>query len=156
RLITEFGATDLGSDLTRSTAEFDQHLLGWQYWAYKNWHDPTTSAGSGVQGLFGNDADLSSAKTAKLQILERTYPQFTAGTPTALSFDPASGAFSYSYTPRAAGGPTQIYVPLALHYPKGYSVSVSGAQVTSAPGAALLTLQNQAGAVTVKITLTAN
>ena len=156
RLITEFGATDEISDLTRSTGEFEQQLLGWQYWAYKNWHDPTTSAGSGAQGLFTNDADLATAKTAKLQVLERAYPQFTAGTPTALSFDPDSGAFSYSYTPRSAGGPTQIYVPLALHYPKGYSVTVSGAQVTSAPNAALLTLQNQAGASAVKITLTAN
>ncbi len=155
RLLTEFGATDLLSDLSRSTTEFDQHLLGWQYWAYKNWHDPTTSAGSNAQGLFTNDADLSTVKSDKLKLLERTYPQFTAGTPTALSFDPVSGAFSYSYTPRTAGGPTQIYVPLSLHYPNGYSVTVSGAQVTSAPNAALLTLENTAGATTVKVTLTA-
>lgn len=155
RLLTEFGATDLLSDLSRSTAEFDQHLLGWQYWAYKNWHDPTTSAGSNAQGLFTNDADLSTVKTDKLKLLERTYPQFTAGTPTALSFDPDSGAFSYSYTPRTAAGPTQIYVPLSLHYPNGYSVTVSGAQVTSAPNASLLTLENTAGATTVKVTLTA-
>ncbi len=155
RLLTEFGATDLLSDLSRSTAEFDQHLLGWQYWAYKNWHDPTTSAGSNAQGLFTNDADLSTVKADKLKLLERTYPQFTAGTPTALSFDPDSGAFSYSYTPRAAAGPTQIYVPLSLHYPNGYSVTVSGGQVTSAPNASLLTLENTAGATTVKVTLTA-
>ncbi|MDB5973879.1 MAG: endoglycoceramidase, partial [Nevskia sp.] len=155
RLLTEFGATDLISDLTRSTAEFDQHLLGWQYWAYKNWHDPTTSAGSNAQGLFTDDADLTTVKTDKLKVLERTYPQFTAGTPTALSFDPDTGAFSYSYTARSAGGPTQIYVPLSVHYPNGYSVTASGAQVTSAPNASLLTLENTAGATTVKVALTA-
>lgn len=155
RLLTEFGATDLISDLTRSTAEFDQHLLGWQYWAYKNWHDPTTSAGSNAQGLFTDDADLSTVKTDKLKVLERTYPQFTAGTPTALSFDPDTGAFSYSYTARTAGGPTQIYVPLSVHYPNGYSVTASGAQVTSAPNASLLTLENNTGATTVVVTLMA-
>jgi endoglycosylceramidase len=153
-LVTEFGATDQLDDLTRSTREFDQHLLGWDYWAYKNWSDPTTSAGSGAQGLFSNDADLSTVKTAKLRVLERAYPQYTAGTPTALSFDPATGAFSYSYVPRAAGGPTQIYVP-ALHYPRGYSVIVSGAQVASAPNASLLILQNLPGATQVSVRLTA-
>jgi endoglycosylceramidase len=156
RLITEFGATDLISDLTRSTAEFDQHLLGWQYWAYKNWHDPTTSASSAAQGLFADDADLATVKADKLAVLQRTYPQFTAGTPTALSFDPDSGAFSYAYVPRQADGPTEIYVPVAEHYPKGYSVTVSGAKVASATNASPLILENIDGATSVTVSLAAN
>ena len=156
RLITEFGATDLVSDEARSTTEFDRHLLGWIYWAYKNWHDPTTSASTAAQGMFADDADLSTVKTGKLAVLARTYPQYTAGVPTALSFDPDTGAFSYSYVPRAAGGPTEIYVPLAEHYPKGYTVSVSGAKVTSAANAATLVLENVDGATAVTVSLTAN
>ena len=31
--------------------------MGWTYWAYKHWDDPTTADDS--QGLFTDDADLS-------------------------------------------------------------------------------------------------
>src|SRR6185295_8296986 len=95
--------------------------------------DPTTeSQESGAQSLFADDTDLSSVKVDKLKMLERTYPQATAGIPVSLSFDPDTAAFDYKYTPRAAAGPTEIYVPVALHYPQGYKVAVTGARVTSA------------------------
>src|SRR3546814_18351043 len=62
-LPTEFGATDDVDILRQATALADQHLIGWQYWHYKNWADPTTqSQGSGAQGLFNDDADLSTVK----------------------------------------------------------------------------------------------
>ncbi|MGH8444000.1 MAG: cellulase family glycosylhydrolase [Solimonas sp.] len=151
-LLTEFGATD-DLDVLRQTTELaDAQLIGWQYWHYKNWADPTTaSQGSGAQGLFADDADLTTAKTAKLRILVRTYPQATAGIPLELSFDPDTAAFHYRYTPRAADGPTQIYVPLALHYPNGYQVTVTGARVRSAANAGLLELDNEAGASEVSV-----
>jgi endoglycosylceramidase len=150
-LITEFGASDDLADIAHVTATADGHLSGWMYWHYKEWADPTTeSQTSGGQGMFADDADLSTVKMAKLMILERTYPQATAGLPEALTFDPDSGAFHYRYAPRAAAGPTEIHVP-AIHYPNGYAVTVTGADVTSAPGAQTLTLQNQAGATEVDI-----
>ena len=31
--------------------------MGWTYWAYKHWDDPTTADAS--QGLFADDADLA-------------------------------------------------------------------------------------------------
>ncbi|HET8883210.1 MAG TPA: cellulase family glycosylhydrolase [Solimonas sp.] len=156
-LLTEFGATDDPDILRQTTALADAHLFGWQYWHYKNWADPTTqSQGSGAQGLFTDDADLSTVKLDKLRILERTYPQATAGIPEELSFDPDSGAFHYRYTPRAANGPTEIYVPVALHYPNGYRVEVSGATVASAPDATLLLLDNDDGANEVTVDFTAN
>ncbi|NGY04800.1 cellulase family glycosylhydrolase [Solimonas terrae] len=156
-LLTEFGATDDLELLRQTTALADEHLIGWQYWHYKNWADPTTqSQGSGAQGLFTDDADLSTVKPDKLRILERSYPQATAGIPEELSFDPDSGAFHYRYTPRAAGGPTLIYIPLSTHYPNGYHVEVSGATVVSAPNAGQLRLDNLAGANEVTIDLTAN
>jgi Glycoside hydrolase family 5 C-terminal domain len=91
--MSEFGATDNLTALAIDTAVADRHFTGWMHWAYKTWRDPTTA--DQAQGLFLDDADLASAKPAKLRTLVRTYPQATAGTPLALSFDPATGAFSY-------------------------------------------------------------
>ena len=68
-------------------------------------------------------------------------------------FDSATKAFSYSYTPACAGGPTEIYVP-KLHYPTGYAVNVSGAKVTSAAGASLLTFEADADATEVSVQVT--
>lgn len=151
-LLTEFGATDRLDVLNQVADLADQRLVGWQYWAYKNWRDPTTeSQTSGGQSLFARDDDLASVKLDKLRVLSRCYPQATAGIPLELSFDPDSGAFSYRYTPRAAGGPTEIYVPVALHYPRGYAVSVSGARVVSAPDASPLLLENSAGSTQVQV-----
>ncbi|MBI2383828.1 MAG: cellulase family glycosylhydrolase [Gammaproteobacteria bacterium] len=151
-LITEFGASDDLADLEQVTRQADSQLTGWQYWHYKEWGDPTTeSQESGGQGLFRDDADLASVKLDKLRVLERTYPQATAGIPLELSFDPADGEFFYRYQPRPAAAPTEIYVPVALHYPKGYTAEVQGAQVRSAADAPLLLLENVAGATEVTV-----
>ncbi|HSW12207.1 MAG TPA: cellulase family glycosylhydrolase [Solimonas sp.] len=154
-LLSEFGATDELQVLGEVTAEADERLVGWQYWQYKNWRDPTTeSQGSSAQSLFTDDADLTTAKTEKLRVLVRTYPQATAGVPQSLAFDPGTGEFNYRYTPRAAGGPTEIYVPLALHYPQGYVLEVSGARRLSAADAGLLQLENLPGATEVTVHIT--
>lgn len=142
-LLTEFGATDRLDVLRQVVDDADHHLMGWQYWQYKNWRDPTTeSQGSGAQSLFVNDADLGSAKRDKLRVLVRTYPQATAGIPQALRFDCDSGAFHFRYRPSAVQATTDIYVPLTLHYPRGYRAEVQGATVVSAPNAGLLQLRN--------------
>ncbi len=153
-LMTEFGASDDLALIRRVTAQADARLIGWHYWHYKNWRDPTTqSQGTGAQGMFADDADLGSVKLEKLKLLERTYPQATAGIPVAMSFDPDTAVFSYRYTPRStATAPTEIYVP-SLHYPQGYVVEVSGATVTSAPNANRLLLANIAGASEVSVTV---
>lgn len=153
-LLTEFGATDRLDVISQVADLADERLIGWQYWAYKNWSDPTTeSQASGAQSLFVHDDDLSSVKLDKLRVLSRTYPQATAGIPKALSFDPDTAAFSYRYTPRPATAPTEIFVPRALHYPSGYTVTVSGARVISAVDASPLLLENLAGATEVTVTL---
>jgi endoglycosylceramidase len=154
-LITEFGASDDLADIADVTSQADGQITGWMYWHYKEWADPTTeSQTSGGQGLFHDDADLSTVKVAKLKILERTYPQATAGIPLQLSFDPATGEFHYRYTPRAAAAPTEIYVP-ALHYPSGYDAEVAGARILSAPGATRLLLENLPDAQEVRVTIRA-
>jgi len=154
-LLTEFGATDEPVLLKRVTRLADEQLIGWQYWHYKNWSDPTTqSQGSGAQSMFEDDTDLSTAKLDKLKILSRTFPQYTAGIPVALSFDPDTAEFRYRYTPRAASAPTEIYVPVTLHYPQGYLATVGGATITSQPNAPRLLLQNNTGASEVSVTVT--
>lgn len=142
-VVTEFGATDDLALLRRVTALADANLVGWQYWAYKEWGDPTTqSQDSGAQGLFTDDADLASVKRDKLAILERTYPQATAGIPQSLAFDPVSGEFEYRYITQPAGADTEIHIP-AQHYPGGYEVEIAGAQAISAPDASPLKLRNE-------------
>jgi len=141
-LLTEFGATDELPVIAEVTAQADAALVGWHYWQYKNFQDPTTeSQGSSAQSLFADDSDLSTVKLDKLKLLERSYPQATAGTPLELSFDPATADFRYRYSAGPASAPTEIHIP-KIHYPDGYVVEVTGARVISAPGASTLQLQN--------------
>ncbi|MEU0314942.1 cellulase family glycosylhydrolase [Nocardioides sp. NPDC006273] len=126
-LMSEFGATDNTELLAIDTAAADDHFASWMHWAYKHWDDPTTA--DGRQGMFADDADLSTVKTEKLRTLVRTYPQATAGTPVDLSFDPATGEFSYTYEPAAdIDEPTEIFVS-PIHYPSGPDIAVEGGRV---------------------------
>jgi len=153
--MTEFGASDDLTILRATAAAADASFTNWFYWHYKNWTDPTTqSQGSGAQGLFADDSDFASVKLDKLRILERSYPQATAGLPQALSFDPDTGEFTYRYTPRPARGPTEIHLPLALHYPQGYDLELSGARRLSAADAGSLLLENLPGATEVTVHIT--
>jgi endoglycosylceramidase len=150
-LLSEFGSSDDVGDIARMTSLADQHLVGWTYWAYKAWSDPTGSPGH--EGLFTNDADLSSLKQAKADVLIRPYPRAVAGVPTSLSFDPTAHVLDFSYTPRPAGGPTEIVVP-ARQYPAGYRVTVKGARVVSVPNASILELVADPGAGSVVVSVT--
>jgi endoglycosylceramidase len=93
---------------------------------------------------------------ARAAVLARTYPLATAGTPMSQSFDPSTGAFALTYrVDHAVHARTEIMVPLAYHYPRGYDVTVRGARVTSRPDAQLLTLVNDRAASTVTVTIVA-
>jgi len=147
-LTTEFGGSDDLADLTRVTTEADQHLLGWMYWSYKTWNDPTS--GGGAESMFANDADLSTLKQTKADVLIRPYARAVAGTPLAMGFDPSTKVFHLSFSPHAAGGPTEVFVP-ARQYPQGYAVRLSGARVTSARNASDLQLVADPGASRVDV-----
>jgi endoglycosylceramidase len=70
----------------------------------------------------------------------RTYAQATAGQPRSQSFDPTTGSFRFAYVPdHTITAPTSIVVP-AEHYPAGYTTTVEGGVVTSAPDAGRLTV----------------
>ena len=127
-LMTEWGATDDVNAVGIDADVADEHQMGWMYWAYKHWDDPTTA--DSAQGLFANDVDLSSVKTDKLRQLVRTYPQATAGTDLTYDYDPATGHFTMSYrADPAIAAPTRIFVS-PLTSPHGFDVSTSAGTAT--------------------------
>jgi endoglycosylceramidase len=158
-LLTEFGSTDDLAVIQRLVDDADQHMVGWEYWAYCGCQDPT---GSPQAEPLVNDPSRppigSNVRWAKLGVLERPYPQAVAGTPSSISYDTASDVFQLSYsTARASadgsfpgGSETDIYVP-PVHYPAGYSVQVTGAAPISAPGASLLRLASCDGATNISV-----
>jgi len=134
--VSEFGATSSVALLDRLTAEADQSLVGWTYWAWKHYRDPT---GSGDEGLVMSNGKLRSTALA----LDRTYPEAIAGRPTSLSFNPTSGAFHLVYAPdHAVHAPTVIFVPTQVHYPDGYCARTSGGTVVSKSDSELLEVKN--------------
>jgi endoglycosylceramidase len=142
-LLTEFGATD-DLEVLRRVVEFaDEAGHGWQYWQYKTYFDPTTSARTspGASGDAESMVDESGAvKAEKVAVLARAYPERIAGSEATWSFDPDRHALSLRYRAGAREG-TVIRLPLAVHYPRGYRVRARGARVVSRPGAARVRLR---------------
>jgi len=148
-LLTEFGATTDAADLGRITADADSHLVGWIYWQWLNYDDPT---GSHTSGLWPPTPPTQTM----LEVLARTYPAAIAGKPMTTSFDPASGRFTLKFEadPRIAE-PTVVFVPIAMHYPHGYCATATGARITSAPDSGDVDILNGAEASDVTVTITA-
>lgn len=149
-LLTEFGATTDAADLGRITADAEAHLVGWMYWQWLDYDDPT---GSHTSGLW----PPSPPTAAQLEVLDRTYAAAVAGTPTSTSFDPSSARFTLAYrADPTITEPTVVTLPLAEHYRDGYcATTTGGASVTSAPGAAHLDVVNGPNAADVTVTVTA-
>jgi len=134
--VTEFGATSSPALLTSITADLDAAEVGWAYWAWKYYGDPT---GSAAESLVMADGHLRSTAL----VLSRTYPQAVAGVPISFDFSPSTGVFHLAYVPdHRIHAPTVIFVPTEIHYPHGYCARASGAKVTSGPGSDALKVQN--------------
>ncbi len=166
-LFTEFGATDDLTQLSAVVEAADQANQGWLYWAWYSTEPtgdparPTTEVSTPQEGFIVDPAlppDESNLKADKLTVLDRPYPYFTAGTPQSWSFDTTTRTFSFSYSTSPVGGaasatgPTVVVLP-ARTYPGGYQATVSGAQITSAPGSRILTLEAHPGIQTVELTV---
>ena len=148
-MMSEWGATDNLRAIEIDAAVADEHLMGWLHWAYKRWDDPTTA--DDAQGMFADDADLTSVKTGKLRKLVRTYAQAVAGVPTAMSFDAENGDFRLRYRPDSGiAAPTEIFVS-PLHYPGGYRVQVVGGTAERQPGRMVHVTPSSDAPVTVTI-----
>jgi endoglycosylceramidase len=144
--LSEFGATQNRVLLTRITGYADLLQLGWAYWAWKRYDDPTGSQGEALVSASGGLGPGA-------PVLSRTYAEAIAGTPVSTSFDPRSGAFSLVLAPNAgARKPTLISVS-HLHYPHGYCTTVDQGRILSVPGADELLVANDPGSsqVTVKV-----
>jgi endoglycosylceramidase len=131
------------------TAQANALLVGWTYWSWRYYADPT---GSAAESLLMADGRLRS--TAR--VLSQAYPMAVAGRPTFMSFDPTTGHFELGYVPDGTmRTPTVIFVPTAIHYPAGYCVRVSGGKVVSSSGSVLVEVRNLRHSRAVTVSLTA-
>ena len=136
----------------------DQRLISWAMWAYTGVGDITTTGSGNKEALVYDPAKPpvgDNVNTSSLQTLAVPYPQAISGTPKAWSFKDGTFTFSYSTAKVdgsgsfAAGSLTTISVP-AVEYPNGYTVSVTGGHVVSAPEAPQLVVASDDGATTVE------
>ena len=146
-VVSEFGASSDPAFLRLVADQFDDHLTGWIYWAWKYYGDPT---GSAAESLVMASGRLRSTA----EVLSRPYPEAVAGRPTLVSSDPSTGAFDLAYVAnRAVRAPTVVYVPTDLHYPGGYCARATGARVVSPSGSTLLRVVNDARAKQVTVSV---
>ena len=126
-LVTEFGATDKLDVIGRVLDGADAVRVGWLYWQYKTYRDPTTSAATE-----GPDAESivtpgGSVKAAKARALARPYPMRIAGRRARWRYGAADGRFTLGWT-AARGADTVVAVP-RLAYPHGFTVRAHGVRV---------------------------
>ena len=147
--VSEFGASSNATLVGSFTAQADRRLVGWSYWSWKYYRDPT---GSSAEALLAPDGQLRSTASA----LARTYPIAVAGTPLTMSFAPSTGVFHLVYRTKAkVRADTVVFVPTRVHYRGGYCVHASGAEVVAGQGTELVELANTRSARHVSITITA-
>ena len=137
RILNEFGASANPLDVTLATRLADEQFVSWIHW-------------HGAEARSATDSVLPDEVESQLV---RPYPQATAGTPGELRYDPASGDFSYTFTPDPAiAAPTSIVVP-ARAYPTGYEVDVRNGVVTSGEAAGRVTVEADGSGRPVTVTL---
>jgi endoglycosylceramidase len=147
--VSEFGATSNVALLGQLTGQADRSLVGWTYWSWKYYGDPT---GSADEALVGPDGRLRPTARG----LARTYPEAVAGKPTSVWFDPSTGGFRLTYTPdHAVHAATVISVPTRIHYPSGYCARVSGGSIISGLDSQLLEVANGPTGHSVVVSVTA-
>ena len=147
--MSEFGATRDRALVQQLTEAADPYALGWAYWSWKYYDDPTGSADEALVGLHGRLSPTAAALSA-------TYAQAIAGTPMSVSSTPLSGQFDLLYAPTpGTGAPTLLDVPGSRLYAHGYCTLVQGGSIESPPGARHLVVANTAGATRVDVTVSA-
>jgi endoglycosylceramidase len=158
-LMTEFGATDDLAELGRVLDLADEHMVGWQEWAYWN-QDPCCARDhEGVIRAIDRAPEGDNVKAEKLAVLARPYPRLIAGTPRRWSW--RDGVFQAEWTTARAGGGgrfkrgtvSEVELPRAA-FPNGYALRVRGANVVSKPNATVLRVAARRGVKTVRIRVT--
>merc|ERR1719221_1084258 len=76
--------------------------------------------------MYDSDGSL---EVLKLKTLSRTYAQAVAGRPLQMGFERKNSTFTLLYraplSEELRRAPTEIYLNEALHYPRGYSLTVT-------------------------------
>jgi endoglycosylceramidase len=121
----------------------------------------TTSGPGNVQAIVKDPRKPphgSNVLHRKLALLNRPYPQVTAGTPTSFDYDADTGAFRFAYSTKTPSGKvlpprskTTVYIP-RRQYPDGYHAATKGASISRKGDSQHLKLTRKAGAS--KVTLT--
>jgi endoglycosylceramidase len=121
----------------------DEHMVGWQHWAYWN-QDPCCARDhEGLIRALDRPPEGDNVKADKLAALARPYPRAVAGTPLRWSWK--DGVFEAAWsTARAGGGrlrrglATEIELPPAA-FPAGFHMSIDGGTVRTPRGTRVLT-----------------
>jgi endoglycosylceramidase len=146
--MSEFGATSSVDLVTVITKAADNTGVGWGYYSWKYYQDPTGSSSEALVTTAGGYSPIVGA-------LSSTYSQAVAGTVRSESFNPLSGAFQMTYVPDFVSSPTSIFVAQSQHYPHGWCAAVLGGRITSAPGATHLLLGPLGHPSQITVTVTA-
>jgi endoglycosylceramidase len=159
-LLTEFGGTNSLPEITQNLVSApltaaDQHNIGWDEFPFSG------TANNGQSLVYNPELPPTgdNVNAADLQTLAEPYPQVISGTPGSYSFE--NGVFHFTYSTEmangtgnfAAGSQTTISVP-QVEFPNGYTVSVTGGEVVSAPNASELIIESNSGASTISVTVT--
>lgn len=162
-LMTEFGATSDQSEISASMNAANLDDIGWTEWSFTGEGDVTASSSSATTESLVYNPELpptgSNVNTTTLETLAEPYPQEVSGTPGTWTFE--DGTFQFSYSTEEvdglgsfpAGSETTISVP-SVEFPDGYTVSVTGGDVVSAPDASQLIIESNSGASTISVTVT--
>ena len=126
-LVTEFGATDKLDVIRRVVAGADILGVGWLYWQYKTYGDPTTSAASEGPDAESIVTPAGAVKAAKARELARPYPMRIAGRRAQWRYSTSDGRFTLRWT-AVRGADTVVALP-HLAYPRGFDVHAVGARV---------------------------
>ena len=147
--VSEFGASSSSGLVSSFSEAGNVAQVGWTYWAWKHYDDPT---GSSDEALVMSTGRLRST----VRVLAQPYAEAVAGTPISMSFNATNDTFELVYSPdRRVHARTVVFVPTAIHYPNGYCARATGAKVVSRPASELLQVSNLSSATSVHLSLTA-
>jgi endoglycosylceramidase len=146
-ILSEFGATQSVPLVDGATTLANVLRLGWIYWSWKYYDDPTGSTHEALAAPTG-------ALEPTADVLDRPYAEAIAGTPITLSYEDSTGTLRVAYAPaRRVTAPTVVVVPAEWRYPHGYCAKVKGGAITSRPGAVHLLITAAPGFRRVTVTL---
>ncbi len=96
--MTEFGATDKLDVVRRVADRADAAGVGWLYWQYKTYRDPTTSAAAEGPDAESLVTPAGAIKAAKMRTLARAYPERIAGHDARWTYRVTDGRFALRFT----------------------------------------------------------